>query len=271
MFLRDLFDLCIVINLDRRIDRWIRLLSQLQDLGPPKIVRVSAIDGRSGLIASGYEEYRTQFSSCAQPETPQNDLEFYTGNCIPSHRAQFKAWKLGGPPITSIGAFACLESHSQAVKLAIDSGAERVLILEDDAIFHNRSRELFGFVVEQLPRDWMVLQLGSLQYVWSGEWFVRHSRNLYRNNGATIGSHAIGYRREALLELYGQMAENLLPFDLGPLSQLVQKQSARSFVCYPNTAIQDLTDTDIGSSRHHKADRRELSKKLHWNIDDYVF
>ncbi len=97
----DIVDAALVINLDRRIDRWDRVRAHLQDIVPPdKLHRVSAVPGKE---IEGYQTARW-FRRTRRPET----------------------WA---------GRAGCSVSHRNAMRLALDRGWNWVLMIEDDARF----------------------------------------------------------------------------------------------------------------------------------------
>jgi GR25 family glycosyltransferase involved in LPS biosynthesis len=107
MKVNDYFDRVVVINLDRRPDRMVKLGAQLDELGI-KYERFSAIDGKAEGIAP------------------------------------MEAGKL---------------SHLKVIQ---ELNGEKVLILEDDALFADGFQERFDAEMDTLPEDWDVFYLGVL-------------------------------------------------------------------------------------------------------------
>ena len=64
-------------------------------------------------------------------------------------------WKAGA------GAWGCRFSQLQAIQEGQRDGLENILILEDDAVFHPRTREWLADIMEVLPADWGQLFLGG--------------------------------------------------------------------------------------------------------------
>jgi hypothetical protein len=64
-------------------------------------------------------------------------------------------WKSGS------GAWGCRFSHLNALAAAHRDGVQRLLILEDDAIFHHHTAAWLPGTVEALPADWELFFLGG--------------------------------------------------------------------------------------------------------------
>lgn len=266
-------DLTLVINLRRRPDRWERIADQCRRYGcEPE--RIEAIDGRDPEVTKDYARYAKRRRLKAGPTGIGDAFDFYTMCFDRTERAQYVEATTGKPAIASSGAWAYLRSYRLALETALARGAEIVLILDDDCLFHRRFNDLLPDVVEQLTlgpfRDeWLLLQLGNLQFHWGEEWVLPISDNLYVCSGATVGSHAVAYRREAIIGILESLEPPLLPYDTGALSDYVQRHRNRCFVTLPNLAIQDLSDTDIGTSAHHAAEWAETASRFRWRVADY--
>jgi GR25 family glycosyltransferase involved in LPS biosynthesis len=269
MYLRDFFDCCLVINLARRPDRWRRIREELARVGGPEAIRIDAVDGRDPETAAAWRDYAARPRDAGRPTSVRSNLDFFTKGASRLDRLRHALATRPEPPIASAGAFAYLASYRRALETAIATGADPVLILDDDCLFHRRTWVLLDYVDRQLPGDWTILQLGSLQFDWSDRWATRVSRNLYANNGATIGSHAVAYRRSAMEEILASFDPVVLPYDIGALSEYVQAHRRHCFVAYPNIAVQTLEDTDIGTSSHHGTDADTRARLLRWRMADY--
>lgn len=62
----------------------------------------------------------------------------------------------------SAGAYGCLLSHVQVIRDARASGAENVLIFEDDAVLDPKFEDKFARFIKEAPDDWDMLYLGAL-------------------------------------------------------------------------------------------------------------
>ncbi|MBR1979472.1 MAG: glycosyltransferase family 25 protein [Akkermansia sp.] len=130
----DYIDGVCVINLDHRTDRWQELSNQLNHVPTGKVHRISAIFGKK---LPGYKQ-GPYFAGCTEEES------------------LFWAGRAG-----------CLLSHRKCIQYAKDNQWERVLILEDDAVFHDAlSGEIGQMLVEvmQTQTSWQMFFLGSTPY-----------------------------------------------------------------------------------------------------------
>jgi GR25 family glycosyltransferase involved in LPS biosynthesis len=154
---------------------------------------------------------------------------------------------------------------------ALREGTESLLVLDDDVLLHKDTRTLFAEAFKQLPDDWLILQLGTLQYNWSPPWAEWYSPMLYRTNGSAIGSHAVGMRFDVIPYLLDHVRRFDMPYDIGALSAATRAFADRCFVVSPNLAIQSLVDSDIGTSDFQKGKKREEAAATYrWHIDDYL-
>ena len=268
----EMFERTLVINLDRRPDRWQEMQGQLDRVGIAA-ERVSAVDGSLPEVRAEYDAY------AAQPLVPLpdhvRDLEFDTAfyinaPCQVARVAQLEHARKR-KAIASAGAWGYLRTYRSILEKALADQVETLLILDDDVLFHRNLEELFGKVAQELPQDWQVLQLGTLQHNWSHPWFEPVSGHLYRTNGAAIGSHAVGLRFEAIASILDHVSRMDLPFDIGALSAMTQAFPDQCFVTLPNLAIQRLGRTsDINTSRFQETSTiDEVAARYRWNLADY--
>ena len=74
----------------------------------------------------------------------------------PGNVAPAPAWWRAGN-----AAWGCLMSHVRAVQEALLDGVERVLLLEDDVVFHPRAPQWLERLMREVPEDWDQLYLGG--------------------------------------------------------------------------------------------------------------
>ena len=60
----------------------------------------------------------------------------------------------------------CALSHYHVVKQALEEGAERLFVFEDDALFHKEFNKKFNSYFNTLPKDWDQFLLYSFMYEW---------------------------------------------------------------------------------------------------------
>ncbi|SFV34232.1 FkbM family methyltransferase [Hyphomicrobium facile] len=269
--LNDLFDRIVYINLDRRSDRRASIEAELAFHGI-RAERFAAIDGNDPAVRAEYEAYVKQPLRTVSEEvrTLRYEQDFYLHYQSQASRVARLEQKHGAKAIRSAGAWAYLRGWEQILERAIQDGIETLLVFDDDVLLHRGTKDIFGRLIEELPSDWLVLQLGTLQYNWNEPWVAWRSPTLYSSCGA-VGSHAVGLRFEAMVYLLDRLKMMEMPFDIGALSAITRDFSTRCFVTFPNLAIQSLTDTDIGTSAFQK-DRSidEIAKVHRWNMKDYA-
>lgn len=263
------FDRKLVISLTRRPDRFQKMQRRLQ--------------------AVGISAERFQATDCQQPEVrDQYDAFLQTPRwSVPWRR---KIWTRGGfirssdhearlayldhrrtaRMVGTSGAWALLDSVRKAMQATLQSDAESLLLMEDDCVFHRDANGIFARVLEQLPSDWFLLQLGTMQWHWSS--IKNYSENLYCNPGLGIGTHAVGYSRKAMEQVLRLLAGTPASFDEGIISTLTAWYPQRSFVIRPNVAVQDIETSDIGSAKHVRAaSMARRWRRFRWRSEDYAF
>lgn len=270
--INDVFDRVLFINLDRRPDRLETMAARLEAAGI-KAERVPAVDGESPDVVSEYQEY-VRTATWPQPTSAREIRgikQFFQDYDSDAARVAFVEAKEGRKAIESAGAWGYLKTWESILRETLKAGTQRTLVLDDDVRFHREARALTNAALAELPDDWLVLQLGTLQYEWSEDWITWCGRNLYRTNGSSIGSHAVGFDFEVVPFLLEQVSRLQLPFDIGPLSAATRAFKERCFVNFPNAVIQDLTDpSDINTSRFQGGNGIEkAARRYRWDLTDY--
>lgn len=264
------FDRTLIMNLDRRPDRWQRVKSRMDAAG---IVaeRFSAIDGSSAQIRDEYEAYCRLPTHVVSPHMPRIKYAHDLYMNYPSQMTRVAHLEAGGKKaIASAGAWGYLRSYEKILEDALRNGTERLLVFDDDVVLHSDFERLFAECIDQLPNDWLILQLGTLQYNWSEPWAEWYSERLYRTNGSAIGSHAVGIRFDLFPNLLDHVKRYDMPFDIGALSAATRAFPDKCFVTYPNLAIQEMLDTDIGTSNFQKSTKREAAAATYrWDLTCY--
>ena len=269
----DVFDRVVVLNLDRRPDRWDSAKQRLDDVGV-EAERFRAVDGSWPEVAEEYREYvMTPLRDFGKtPGKLGRTREFYLYAKSESQRTAFLEQRDNFKAIARPGAWGYLKSMIGILEAAITDGVENLLVFDDDIILHRRFNEIFSEAMDELPDDWRILQLGTLQYDWDRRWLQWFSEHLYSSLGGAVGSHAVGLRREILPFLLERSKRMEMPYDIGPLSAAVRANKTRNFIIYPNIAIQDMADSDISSSTYQERARLEqVFDQYRWDIDDYEF
>lgn len=264
------FDRVLAINLARRPERWASVCRQAEKHGVA-IERFEAIDGAWPDVAAAWQAYVSQpLASLPEGMRPvRNSYEFYVDYDDQRARVAHVEAKHGKRAIQTPGAWAYLRSMIAILEDAVTRGLDSLLVLDDDALFHRDAAALFARAWDQLPRDWLILQLGALQYRWDDRWVAWHSENLYRCGGTSIGSHAVGMRREAFSILLAHAQRFDLPYDIGALSSLKRDARDRCFTVFPNIVVQGPMGSDISTSQYQTEETRNPDNRYRWRLEDY--
>ncbi len=271
--LNDVFEKVFVLNLDRRQDRLEKVLRQTKKLGI-EFERFSAVDGKKEPYLSEYQEYSQQplVNFPLQETFISTWKEFYINpNTSIISKVAFveNKNKNKAKAIASPGAWGYLKSYVAILTEAISQDYESIVVFDDDVIFHNDFNQLFSQIYKQLPDNWMILQLGALQYDWGDDWINWWTKNYYSCNGSSVGSHAVAIHYSAYPILLNYCLLYNLPFDIGPLTAVQNQYKDRCFVFYPNLAIQDVSESDISSSEKQSLEAIKENNIYRWHLNDY--
>jgi len=126
------FDRIFIINLDKRVDRWNKIILQLEQLKINNYERFSAIIPDIDNINKKY------FNNFTYPKSHKVTKQYY------------------------IGAIGCKLSHYNIVKLCKQRNYKNVLILEDDVILNSNIDNRFRKIIQNNKDiDWDMLYLGG--------------------------------------------------------------------------------------------------------------
>lgn len=271
--INEVFERVMVLNLDRRKDRWDQVGASLARAGITA-ERFRAIDGQWDEIARDYRSYcdRPLIPHCSRARKVGSNAEFFCDYDSQRSRVAYLEQSTRKKAIASAGAWGYLRTWERVLEQALTHDLGTLLVLDDDVVFHKDCQKLFSDAIAQLPEDWLILQLGTLQYHWEEEWVSSFSSRLYQSPGFTVGSHAVGLRAEAVPLLLDHVQRMELPFDIGALSAATLTFPDRCFVVTPNLAIQRLEESDITTSEFQRGrGRKEIMEIYRWNEDDYEY
>jgi GR25 family glycosyltransferase involved in LPS biosynthesis len=168
--------------------------------------------------------------------------------------------------INSSGALAYLYTMKNILTDAVNNNYNRILICDDDIIFHKDFINQFDNKVKTLNNfNWKLLYLGASQLNYWDKITVLNSE-YYLPKGTTDGSFAVGIDRSIVSELLQTLNGNILPFDTGPLRYIQSKYSNECLVMYPNIVIADVSNSDIQQTPQ---DIHQYANKCKWNLNMY--
>jgi GR25 family glycosyltransferase involved in LPS biosynthesis len=223
------FDKIYIINLDSRPDRWDKMKQKLKKNNINNFVRFPAINGKQ-------EPYSKMYSQ----------LSYFFD-----------------PP----GAFGILMSAMHVIKDAYYHKFKKILILEDDAVFHHDFKKLFDQKIKKIPDYWKLLYLGSSMHTWRIYEKCKLKDEYLIPQGSIPGAFALGISQECYIPLVKQISTFSSAWDLGPLKYINTIFSNQCFVLYPNIIIADTRDSDIRQSKSLLLKSNDCG----WDLDKYDF
>lgn len=268
--INDFFQRVIVINLDRRRDRWNRICRSLQ-CANIEAQRFSAIDGRAPDIEAAYSDYARKPTAKAPPQGPPVRYFWEVARGAVSRQAALAYLERDGQrAIGSPGAWAYLKTIEVILKKALADAIQTLLVFDDDVMIHRECQHLFSNAVAELPNDWRVFLLGVMQHNWDEASIAWTSPSLYSSRSGAIGSHAVGLRSDTFLPLLREIEQMDMPYDVGALSTVMRAMP--NYVVYPNIAIQCVESnvSDIQTSKfltNHSA--AFISDTFRWRLGEY--
>ena len=232
------FDKIYISNLERRTDRLQLLKTRLEKNNIKNYQIVKAYDGNHPQIKNEFQMYLRNKKS----------------------------------RIHTSGALGYLYTMKHILTDAINNNYNRILICDDDIIFHNDFVNYFDLKIKGLNNfKWKLLYLGASQLNYWNKVSILNTE-YYLPNGTTDGSFAVGIDRSVLSELLQTLNGNILPFDTGPLRYIQTKYSRECLVMYPNIVIADVRNSDIQSITEDASQHLiTFSNKCKWNLIDYSF
>ncbi len=257
----DVFDKVFVINLDRRPDRMATMHRGLSRCGVV-YERFPAVDGTAPEVQDQYRRYMAS-RPAPDPKARMSSRDFFFGGRTDAQRTAHVEAGLNGPGIRSAGAMAYSLTYRAILRRCIEQGIERVLVLDDDCLFHKNFRSAFATAHAELPATWKIFQLGTMQYDWP--LVEDYSQHLYLPHGVLVASHAVGLHADTYAPLLDGISRWTLPFDIGPLQDCARLFDEASFICKPNLIIQDQSESDINSSDVAKSEASKTKNIYRWD------
>lgn len=231
--LNEYFDQIYCINLDSKPARWKRVNTRFQE-NELCVHRFSAADGYSENLLQEYAVIRERLNK------EEKIQPFYLQNSR---------------------ALGCLISNIQIIEDAKRKGHQRILLFDDDVVFHRNFKSLIEKIIS-LPQ-WKLLYLGCSQHRWDGI----EPRNTFSYEARhTHGTFAIGIDCSVfddILELYSKKEKNCDVY----LMDIQSKFPHECLVFFPNLVIADVRASLIRGGRHQNSH----AEGVRWHLMDYKF
>lgn len=227
--LTDYFDYTYIINLRRRDDRWKKMKQRMQklEIDSKKWGRFEAVDSKEPTLQKLFHSKQGWFET---------------------H-----------------GALALLYSVIGVLLDALKKGYEKILILEDDVIFHRHFSKLFAEKIPKIPKKWKLFYLGTSCHSWRISSRFKHFKEYVHSSGTIPGAFSVGIHRSIIPILIQLLKTSREPWDIGPLKYINKHYHSQCFIMYPYLTIADVTDSDIRKSKS----MQEKARKCKWNLEDY--
>jgi len=167
------------------------------------------------------------------------------------------------------GAFGVLSSAARLIHDAAKNKYKRILILEDDAVFHKDFDNQFNERISMIPQDWKLLYFGTSMRKWRiSDISQRHRVKQYlTSKGSIAGAFAVGIDASVYPDLLIDLNYTNKPWDLGPLRAVNVKYNNRCIVLYPYLILCDTRDSDI---RRNKS-LQEKNQTCGWDIQNFEY
>lgn len=155
-------------------------------------------------------------------------------------------------------ALACLLSHKEIIKDAINKQYNKILILEDDVMISPD----FQIHLQNIRdiKEWKMLYLGGSQYNWQDIQYVLDNNFYYSKQ--TYGTFAYAIDKSLFDEILNFNTEKAIDHQLTALQESYYRQC---YTFYPNIFISDVNSSSIRKQRKqykHNIDMR-------WNLYQY--
>ena len=212
------FDDIYCLNLKRRAVKWQNVKSKFirEQIS---VKRIYGIDGSDATVRAVYE-HKEKNNQCQHIYSPSG--------------------------------YAILESFLVILNDILDSNAQKVLIFEDDVLFHKNFRELFRKQVSALPKDWNIWYLGGTQQTLPEQYNKNSINPNFYHPQRMDGCFAIAIDRTIIPKLIKTATDYEYPLDSLIKNKLESEThgiiSSDPFLCAHDYSISDNLDID----RTHK-------------------
>jgi GR25 family glycosyltransferase involved in LPS biosynthesis len=142
----------------------------------------------------------------------------------------------------------------------------KILILEDDVIFHKNFTNLFNEKIKNIPK-WKLLYFGTSMEKWriKERSTINHPKGYLFSRGQIQGAFAVGIDSSIFQELINSIKVTNKPWDIGPLKEINLKYTFEVFSFYPYLSICETKDSNIRPG----VQINNFASQCGWNLDDF--
>lgn len=240
--LNSLVDHIYVINLQKQLNRRIRIIGQFKKMG----INYTFIDGVYGLDP----KYVDQWEAYQANNAMQNN----------KHTTQNK--------IINPGIWGYYQVMINVFTDALKKGYKSILVFDDDVVFNKQFHYITSTLQELIKnKSWLTILLGASEQRWKlyNEEYVR--RVGWYTPKRTDGSFAICYNYSSFQFLLHQCQKLVGTYDSNALRALYESYPTQNFVLYPNLVIADVSESTLREDH----DMIKSSEKFKWQLSDYDY
>jgi len=157
-------------------------------------------------------------------------------------------------------AYGTLCSHISIIQQAIQKKLKKILIFEDDIIFHRNFKSELKKLNNIL--DWKLLYLGASQHDWDGIEILES----YYHAKSSKGGFAYAIDCSIFDELLLLANQKEKSFD-NCLAEIQTRYPNNCYVLYPNLVIADVSESEL----RQKRDMTQHSIKMKWDLSQYDY
>ena len=258
-FINTYFDRIYVINLRRRQNKLAEIVQKLNGLNICAEI-IEAVDGYKSPHIDEYETYKN---------TPLGLGNAHKNEILEKRKM-----------IYSPGVWGHLKSNRLILEDAIKKGYQRILILEDDAVFiKDFHREFAKFTEIISGKEWKFIYLGASQPCWDiPECIVYSDKSVteydsiqpYYHPWQTNGSFALALHQSQFRSIIDKIDEMNCPFDW-IYKYSFKHLSDECYVAQPNLIIADTSVSDNRPGDITSEQKALAIKKRKWDLKKYDF
>jgi GR25 family glycosyltransferase involved in LPS biosynthesis len=225
------FDRIFIINLKSRTDRKEAMIKKLKQVNITNYEFVDAING--------------------------SEQPYYTLYLKRLHTVGF---------FEGTGAFGVLYSVLKVLMVSKINNYKKILILEDDVIFHKNFTILFEEKIKKIP-SWKLLYLGTSMEKWriNERASINHQNGYLVSRGQIQGAFAVGIDSSIFQELINMIQTTNKPWDIGPLKEINLKYNFQVFSFYPYLTICETKDSNLRPG----VELNNFAIQCGWNLNDF--